>query len=86
MFPDGFDPYSEKSDLRSPLCVFVEFDSVDLGLDENGLSFWVNGLDNGKAYDIEAGNYCFAVSLYIQQSCVPLLSYRMFNVACLLCM
>ena len=36
MWPEGGDPHSEKSKLRTPLCVFVEFDSVDLGFDEGG--------------------------------------------------
>ena len=36
MWPKGGDPHSNDSELRSPLCLFVEFDSVDLGSDENG--------------------------------------------------
>ncbi len=36
MWPEGGDPHSPKSSLRAPLCVFVEFDDVKLGLDEKG--------------------------------------------------
>ena len=36
MWPEGGDPHSEKMELRTPLCVFVEFDSVNLGVDEEG--------------------------------------------------
>ena len=36
MWPEGGNPYSERSELRTPLCVFVEFDSVNLGVDEEG--------------------------------------------------
>ena len=36
MWPEGGDPHSEDSDKYSPLCVFVEFDSVNLGTDEAG--------------------------------------------------
>ena len=35
MWPEGGNPHSEKPELRSPLCVFVEFDSVNL-VDEAG--------------------------------------------------
>ena len=34
--PRGGDPHSQDPKKRSPLCVFVEFDSVDLGKDEAG--------------------------------------------------
>ena len=36
MWPEGGDPHSKDMRLRSPLCVFVEFDSVNLGTDANG--------------------------------------------------
>ena len=36
MWPDGADPHSAKPELRTPLCVFVEFDSVNFGFDESG--------------------------------------------------
>ena len=36
MWPEGGDPHSEDPKKRSPLCVFVEFDSVNLGVDEAG--------------------------------------------------
>ena len=36
MWPQGGDPHSKDSELRSPICVFVEFDSVNLGVDGNG--------------------------------------------------
>merc|ERR1711884_534750 len=36
MWPEGGDPHSLDPAKRSPLCVFVEFDSVDLGRDEAG--------------------------------------------------
>ena len=36
MWPEGGDPHSEDPEKWSPLCVFVEFDSVDLGKDEAG--------------------------------------------------
>ena len=36
MWPEGGDPHSSDPKLRSPLCVFVEFDDVDLGHDEKG--------------------------------------------------
>mgnify|MGYP005697901649 FL=1 len=36
MWPEGGDPHSQSPKKRSPLCVFVEFDSVDLGKDEAG--------------------------------------------------
>ena len=36
MWPQGADPYSEKQEERTPICVFVEFDSVNLGVDEAG--------------------------------------------------
>ena len=36
MWPEGGDPHSQDPEKRSPLCVFVEFDSVDLGKDEAG--------------------------------------------------
>ena len=36
MWPEGGDPHSQDPEKRSPLCVFVEFDSVDLGMDEAG--------------------------------------------------
>ena len=36
MWPEGGNPYSERPELRTPLCVFVEFDSVNLGVDEAG--------------------------------------------------
>ena len=36
MWPEGGDPHSPYPKKRSPLCVFVEFDSVDLGKDEAG--------------------------------------------------
>ena len=38
MWPENGDPHSEDSKLRSPLCVFVEFDDVKLGKDERGVS------------------------------------------------
>ena len=31
MWPEGGDPHSDDAELRSPLCVFVEFDDVNLG-------------------------------------------------------
>ena len=36
MWEQGGDPHSKDSKLRSPICVFVEFDSVNLGVDANG--------------------------------------------------
>ena len=36
MLPEDFDPHSPESHRRSPLCVFVEFDAVNFGTDENG--------------------------------------------------
>ena len=36
MWPQGGDPHSKDSELRSPICVFVEFDSVNLGVDGAG--------------------------------------------------
>ena len=35
MWPKGGDPHSDDPSLRSPLCLFVEFDSIDLR-DEKG--------------------------------------------------
>ena len=35
MWPQGGDPHSKDSELRSPICVFVEFDPVSLGVDAN---------------------------------------------------
>ena len=35
MWPEGGDPHSDKPELRSPLCIFVEFDSVNF-VDEDG--------------------------------------------------
>ena len=37
MWPEGGDPHSTDSSKRAPICVFVEFDSVNLGVDESGL-------------------------------------------------
>ena len=37
MWGDDGDPRSEDSKKRLPLCIFVEFDDVDLGEDENGV-------------------------------------------------
>ena len=34
MWPQGGDPHSKDKKKQSPLCVFVEFDSVNLGVDE----------------------------------------------------
>jgi len=36
MWPEHGDPHSTESNLRSPLCVFVEFDSINLGNDSSG--------------------------------------------------
>ena len=36
MWPEGADPHHKKVEKRNPLCVFVEFDSVNLGEDEQG--------------------------------------------------
>ena len=36
MWPTGGDPPSEDPRLRAPLCVFVEFDDVRLGADQEG--------------------------------------------------
>ena len=36
MWPEGADPHSDQPELRTPLCVFVEFDSVNFGVDEAG--------------------------------------------------
>ena len=36
MWPEGGDPHGHDPKKFSPLCVFVEFDSVDLGKDEAG--------------------------------------------------
>jgi len=36
MFPQNFDPSSKEKELQAPICVFIEFDSVNLGTDENG--------------------------------------------------
>ena len=36
MWPDGGNPASEDPRLRAPLCIFVEFDDVQLGLDHTG--------------------------------------------------
>ena len=33
MLPDGFDPLSEDPKLRAPICVFMAFDRVNLGVD-----------------------------------------------------
>ena len=35
MCPEGADPHSERPEVRTPLCVSVEFDSVNFG-DEAG--------------------------------------------------
>ena len=37
MWPEGGNPHSTKATLRSPLCVFVEFDDVNLGTDARGV-------------------------------------------------
>ena len=34
MWPEGGDPHSKEKEKQAPLCVFVEFDSVNLGVDE----------------------------------------------------
>ena len=34
MWPQGGDPHAREKEKQSPLCVFVEFDSVNLGVDE----------------------------------------------------
>eukprot|EP00959_Pyramimonas_sp_CCMP1952_P139339 2916181-Pyramimonas_sp.AAC.1 len=37
MWPQGADPHnSARPDLQARICVFVEFDDVDLGKDEHG--------------------------------------------------
>ena len=36
MWPEGGDPNSGQSEKKRPLCVFVEFDSVNLGVDADG--------------------------------------------------
>ena len=36
MWPRGADPHSANVEERTPICVFVEFDSVNLGMDEAG--------------------------------------------------
>ena len=36
MWPEGGNPASRDARRRSPLCLFVEFDSVSLGNDEAG--------------------------------------------------
>ena len=36
MYPEGFDPNSSNPEVRGPICVFVEFEDVDLGTDEQG--------------------------------------------------
>jgi hypothetical protein len=36
MWPEGGDPHSAEARLQTPLCVFVNFDQVDLGTDEAG--------------------------------------------------
>ena len=36
MWPPGGDPHSDVKELRAPHIVFVEFDSVNLGVDESG--------------------------------------------------
>ena len=38
MWPEGGDSHSQDPQKRSPLCVFLEFDCVDLGKDEAGHS------------------------------------------------
>ena len=44
-FPEGFDPRSEDTAKAVPLCVFVEFDDVQLGVDGDGRerSFFPDG-------------------------------------------
>ena len=34
VFPVGFDPTSQESRARTPLCVMVEFDEINLGIEE----------------------------------------------------
>ena len=36
MWPEGGDPGRKESHLRQPVCVFVEFDSVNMGSDQQG--------------------------------------------------
>ena len=37
MWPEGGDPHSPLKSKRAPLCIFVEFDSVNLGTDARGV-------------------------------------------------
>ena len=36
MWPEGGDPHSQEEEKKRPLCVFVEFDSVNFGVDADG--------------------------------------------------
>ena len=36
MWPENGDPHSDDPALKTPLCVFVQFDHIDLGVDEKG--------------------------------------------------
>jgi hypothetical protein len=36
MFPEDFDPNCDQPDLWGPICVIVEFEDVDLGVDDKG--------------------------------------------------
>ena len=60
MFPQGFDPSSKEKELQAPICVFIEFDSVNLGTDADGneRSFFPNDPEKKKWIPIFSSGGC----------------------------
>ena len=74
MFPQGFDPSSKEKELQAPICVFIEFDSVNLGTDADGneRTFFPNEPEKKKWIPIFRQEVASTVEEHVTRANFPL--------------